>query len=184
MNTGHFLTQSGLQRNLWPILVATINLQLIHSLTFMGPRIAKVFSSITNNMQHYTIYLFLWNALHVSGGSSAHHQEPKTVYTASGTKYPMLYIQFWDPGDGRRKCLKYVEHFTEINKLCNVASCWLYLKISYSSSSYPPPVLLHHLTVVLIQDVCCLMWFIPVSFFLTCLWVIWCTPLHVPLHSP
>jgi hypothetical protein len=31
------------------------------------------------------IYLYLWNALHVSGGTSAHHQELKTVYTASGT---------------------------------------------------------------------------------------------------
>ena len=44
-------------------------------LTFMGPCIANVFSSITNKMQRYTIYLFLWNAIHVSGGSSTHHQE-------------------------------------------------------------------------------------------------------------
>jgi len=28
-------------------------------------------------MQRNTIYLFLWNALHVSGGSSANHQELK-----------------------------------------------------------------------------------------------------------
>ena len=35
-------------------------------------------------MQHYTIYLFLHNALHVLGGSSAHHQELTTVHTASG----------------------------------------------------------------------------------------------------
>jgi hypothetical protein len=41
----------------------------------------------------------------------------------------MLYIQFWVPGDGWRYRLKHVEHFTEINKLCNVASCWLYLEI-------------------------------------------------------
>ena len=51
--------------------------------TFVGPCIANVFSSITNKMQRYTIYLFLWNALYVSGGSSAHHQEIKTVYSAS-----------------------------------------------------------------------------------------------------
>jgi hypothetical protein len=63
--------------------VATL-IRLIN-LTSMGPRIANVFSSITNKMQRYTIYLFLWNALHVSGGSSAHHQELKTVYKASGT---------------------------------------------------------------------------------------------------
>jgi hypothetical protein len=41
----------------------------------------------------------------------------------------MLYIQFWAPNDGRRYRLKHVENFTEINKLCNVASCWLYLEI-------------------------------------------------------
>ena len=44
-------------------------------------------------------------------------------------KYPMLYIQFWAPDDGRRNRLKHVEHFAEINKLLNVASCWLYLEI-------------------------------------------------------
>ena len=37
----------------------------------------SLFSGATNKMQRYTIYLFLWNALHVSGGSSAHHQELK-----------------------------------------------------------------------------------------------------------
>ena len=36
---------------------------------------------------------------------------------------------FWAPDDGRRNRLKHVEHFTEINKLCNVASCCLYLKM-------------------------------------------------------
>jgi hypothetical protein len=41
-------------------------------------------------MQRYTIYLFLSNALHVSGGISAHHQELKTVYTASGTCQNLL----------------------------------------------------------------------------------------------
>jgi len=35
-------------------------------------------------MQRYTIVFITINALHVSGGSSAHHQELKTVYTASG----------------------------------------------------------------------------------------------------
>jgi hypothetical protein len=44
---------------------------------FKGPSIVNVFSSITNKMQRYTIHLFLQNALHVSGGSSAHHQELK-----------------------------------------------------------------------------------------------------------
>jgi hypothetical protein len=36
-------------------------------------------------MQRYTVYLYLETALHVSGGTSTHHQERKTtVSTASG----------------------------------------------------------------------------------------------------
>jgi hypothetical protein len=33
--------------------------------------------STTNKMQRYTILFIIVNALHVSGGFSAHHQEPK-----------------------------------------------------------------------------------------------------------
>ena len=35
-------------------------------------------------------------------------------------------VQFWAPDDGRKTRLKHVECLTEINKLWNVASCWLY----------------------------------------------------------
>jgi hypothetical protein len=41
-----------------------------------------MYLSITNKMQCYTVVFITINALHVSGGSSAHHQELKTVYTA------------------------------------------------------------------------------------------------------
>jgi len=34
-------------------------------------------------MQRYTMVFIAINALHVSGGSSAYHQELKTAYTAS-----------------------------------------------------------------------------------------------------
>jgi hypothetical protein len=37
----------------------------------MGPCIV----SISNKMQRYTVYLYLKTALHVSGGTSTHHQE-------------------------------------------------------------------------------------------------------------
>ena len=43
-----------------------------------------LYSSKSNKMQHYTMIFITMSALHVSGGSSAHHQELKTVYTASG----------------------------------------------------------------------------------------------------
>ena len=35
-------------------------------------------------MQRFTMVFITINALHVSGGSSAHNQELKTVYTTSG----------------------------------------------------------------------------------------------------
>ena len=47
-------------------------------------RNSEFYSSITNKMQRYTIVFVTIISLHVSGGSSAHHQELKTVYTASG----------------------------------------------------------------------------------------------------
>jgi hypothetical protein len=37
--------------------------------------------SITNKMQRYTIFFIAVNALYVSGGFPAHHQELKTVHT-------------------------------------------------------------------------------------------------------
>jgi len=44
----------------------------------MGPCIFNVFFvSITIKMQRYTVFFITVNALHVSGGFSAHHQEPK-----------------------------------------------------------------------------------------------------------
>ena len=97
----------------------------------------------TNEMQRYTIFFIAVNALHVSGSFSAHHQELKTVHTASGICqdclllllawvswncsnspmlvvgaskldiYQMLYVQFWAPDDGRRNCLKRVEHWQQ-----------------------------------------------------------------------
>ena len=42
-------------------------------------------------MQCYTSYIFLWNALHVSGGSSAHHQELKNcIYSIRYFVKPLL----------------------------------------------------------------------------------------------
>ena len=88
-------------------------------------------------MQRYTVFFIIVNALHVSGGFSAHHQELKNcthsiwyvpgllVVTASVgklqlthdngkkqknlDKYPMLCVQFWAPDDGRRNRLKHAE---------------------------------------------------------------------------
>jgi hypothetical protein len=42
----------------------------------MGPCIVSIFqyTCISNKVQRYTVYLYLETALHVSGGTSTHHQ--------------------------------------------------------------------------------------------------------------
>ena len=77
-------------------------------------------------MQRYTIFFITVKALRVSGSFSPHHQELKTVHTASGvcqaclllllvvaaTKldvYLMLCVQFLAPDDGRRNRLKHIQ---------------------------------------------------------------------------
>jgi hypothetical protein len=50
-------------------------LVLLGDLTFMGTCIVSIFQYIANKMQRYTVYSYLETALHVSGGSSTHHQE-------------------------------------------------------------------------------------------------------------
>ena len=49
-------------------------------LRFMGPCIVSIFQYISNKMQRYTVYLYLETALHVSGGTSTHHQERIQLY--------------------------------------------------------------------------------------------------------
>jgi hypothetical protein len=46
----------------------------------MGPCISNIFQYISYNMQRYTVYLYLETSLHVSDGTTTHHQEPKQLY--------------------------------------------------------------------------------------------------------
>jgi len=46
----------------------------------MGPCIVSIFQYISNKMQLYTVYLYLETPLHVSGGTSTHHQERIQLY--------------------------------------------------------------------------------------------------------
>jgi hypothetical protein len=47
---------------------------------FIGPCIVCIFQYISNKMQRYTVYLYQETALHVSGGTSIHHQERIQLY--------------------------------------------------------------------------------------------------------
>jgi hypothetical protein len=53
---------------------------LLGDLAFMGPCIVSIFQYIYNKMQRYTAYLYLETTLHVSGGTSTHHQERTQLY--------------------------------------------------------------------------------------------------------
>jgi hypothetical protein len=46
----------------------------------MGPCIVSIFQYISNKMRRYTVYVYLETALHVSGGTSTHHQERIQMY--------------------------------------------------------------------------------------------------------
>ena len=46
----------------------------------MGTCIVSIFQYIFNKMQRYTVYLYLETALHVSGGTSTHHQVRIQLY--------------------------------------------------------------------------------------------------------
>jgi len=46
----------------------------------MGPCIVSIFQCISNKIQRYTVYLYLESALHVSGGTSTHHQVRIQLY--------------------------------------------------------------------------------------------------------
>jgi hypothetical protein len=52
---------------------------------FIGPRIAIHFYRKSKKMQQLLKFILFWgNTLHVSDGLSVHHQEFKTVQTATG----------------------------------------------------------------------------------------------------
>jgi hypothetical protein len=53
---------------------------LLGDLTFMGMCIVSIFHYISNKMQRYTVYLYLETAVHVSSGTSTHHQELIQLY--------------------------------------------------------------------------------------------------------
>jgi len=94
-------------------------------------------------MQRYTDYLYLETAVHVSGGTSTYHQERIQLYLrhlvfVTPLLLPAAIVEELEipdavdtvvcaPDDGWRCNPKHVEQFPDINKLCNVASCWIYI---------------------------------------------------------
>jgi len=76
-----FLLVLWLSRTLHQIFILFVCLSL---LTFMEPCIFNVFLSTTNKMQRYTIFFIVVNALHISSGFFAYHQELKNCTCSIG----------------------------------------------------------------------------------------------------
>jgi hypothetical protein len=106
-----------------------------------------VYIYLSNKMQGCTLYLYLATALHVSGGTSTHHQERIQLYLqhlviVTPLLLPAAIVEelklqsssnsstiavVCAPDDGWRYYPKHVEQFPDINKVCNVASCCIYI---------------------------------------------------------
>jgi hypothetical protein len=121
----------------------------------MGPCIVNVFQYISNKMQRYTVYSYVETALHVSGGTFTHHQEhiqlylqhlvfvtPLLLRAAILEELEFFQVTVWKipdavdtvvcaPDNGWRYHPKHVEQFPDINKLCNVTSCWICIGICF-----------------------------------------------------
>ena len=101
----------------------------------MGPYIVSIFQYISYKMQRYTVYSYLETVLHVSGGTSIHHQERIQLYLQHLVFVRPLLLPaaiavdkvVCAPDDGWRYHPKHVEPFPDINKLCKVATCWIYV---------------------------------------------------------
>ena len=81
-------------------------------------------------MQRYTVY-YVWKLLYMFRvvpppiTNSAYN-----CISASGICHAVTATcRYSAPDDGWRYHPKHVEQFPDINKLCKVASCWLYIEI-------------------------------------------------------
>jgi len=91
---------------------------------------ASKFQFISKKMQRYTVYLYLETDLHVSGGTTTHHQERIQLYLQHLVfvtiirccRYSCMRSWWWVVVTP-----KHVKQFPDINKLFNVASCWIYV---------------------------------------------------------
>ena len=106
-----------------------------------GPCIVNIFQIMTNKMQRYTVFYLCELPYMFQVDPPTHHQEHNTVSRASGICQTVTATCrcrgrvgnadtfVCAPDDGWRYHPKHVEQFPDINKLCYVASCWIYIRI-------------------------------------------------------
>ena len=100
-------------------------------------------------MHQFLKFILFWNnTLHVLDGLSVHHQEFKTVHTATGTCqtdtvtcllasrsqylldiYLLLCVQSWTPDDGWKDRPKHAECYSKIKWIWETGACsWFYYR--------------------------------------------------------
>ena len=135
------------------------SLILLGNLTFMGPCIVSIFQHISNKMQRYTVYLYLETALHVSGGTSTHHQEWIQLYLQHLVFVTPLLLSaaiveelepVWVCCGWRTPPTAHSTRFPDINKMCNVTSCWIYEYIGILLGAHP----ILHISKIRVKVVC------------------------------
>jgi hypothetical protein len=131
---------------------------ITYSYTFMWPCIVTIFFLIKPTDALISQVYFCQEILHVSGSSSAHHQEFSTVHSAlvyvmqfwwqlsitarscfkavikTAWHIPVPNVQWKTPNDGQRNCPKYVE-FLDKNKFGKLVLLLVLLKSDSCTSS-------------------------------------------------
>jgi len=95
----------------------------------MGPCIVNIFQYISNKMQLYTVCLYPETALHVSGGTSTHRQERIQLYLQHLVFVRLLLLPAVIAAGSSNSLTNTRYQFLDINKLCKVASFWMYIEI-------------------------------------------------------
>jgi len=103
-----------------------------HYQFFLGLQVRttdKLISILIHIQQFPTLHrlFYLETALHVSGGATTHHQELQRMYLqhlvfVTQLLLPVAIVEELAPPETCRAVSRY-------NKLCNVESCWIYIRI-------------------------------------------------------
>jgi hypothetical protein len=115
----HILSINPLNAELNPIFHLLV---LLGDLTFMGTCIVSIFQYIYPTRYSVTQFIYIWKLLYMFRV----WQIPDAVDTVVCA-----------PDDEWKYQPKHVEQFPDINKLCNVVSCWIYEYIEILLGAHP-----------------------------------------------
>jgi len=104
----------------------------------MGPCIANIFQYMSNKMHLYTVFLYLETAVHVSGGSSTHHQERIQLYLQHLVFVTPVYFLYLETAlhVSGGSSTHHQERINCIYSIWYLSHRYCYLPLSWRSSSF------------------------------------------------